>query len=230
MKRGVVYIAFGDKFINEILRSAKSVKKHNPNLHITAFVDKEVKSEYIDETKIINATHLRPKVDYLSSTPYEQTLFLDTDTLIVRNIEDMFDLLEAFDFAGTHDLARKRKKYSKIIPEYASIPYSFSEINTGVLVFKKNEPVLALFERWKKYFYRHRKDCPWDQPSVRVSLWKSIQKGLQFSTFPVEYNIRSKANREKQNKLHHEFGDEHLAPRIYHMHTDKFRKEDFMEY
>jgi hypothetical protein len=35
---------------------------------------------------------------------------------------------------------------------------------------------------------------------------------------PFEYNIRSKANREKQDRFKHEFGEQHMAPRIYHMH------------
>ena len=246
MNRGVLYIAFGDNFLKEMLFSAESVKKHNPNLHITAFADKKVESEFVDECRVIKVKHLRPKIDYIAETPYEQTLFLDTDTVVDYNIEDMFDLLSNFDFAGTHDLARKRKKYSAVMREYREIPYAFSEINTGVLVFQKNEKVLNLFETWKSTFYKYHNYCPWDQASFRISLWESIQDGLQFCTFPVEYNIRSKANREKQRRFHHEFGEDHLAPRIYHMHADninqgkynvnsleevlQYCKENFMEY
>ena len=247
MEKGVIYIAFGKNFIKEMLISAESVKKHNPGLHITAFIDSPVKSEFIDSVKIIQARHLRPKIDYIDQTPYEQTLFLDTDTIIDRNIEDMFDLLDNFDMAGTHDLARKRKKYSTVIPEYGKIPYAFSEINTGVLVFNRSEKILNLFRMWRENFYRYYHHCPWDQASFRFSLWQSIQEGLKFYVFPVEYNIRSKANREKQRRFHHEFGEEHLAPRIYHMHADtrinqgtyevetleealKICKQNFMEY
>jgi hypothetical protein len=114
-------------------------------------------------------------------------------------------------------------------------------------VFKKNEKVLKLFKNWREYFYHYYRYCPWDQASFRISLWKAIQEGLQFYVFPVEYNIRSKANREKQRTFHHEFGEEHLAPRIYHMHADtrinkgtyevesleealQHCKENFMEY
>ena len=247
MNKGVLYIAFGEHFVKEMLFSAESVKKHNPDLHVTAFIDRQIESEYVDEVKIIKVAHLRPKIDYIALTPYEQTLFLDTDTVIDRNIEDMFELLDNVDFAGTHDLARKRKKYSNVMPEYKNIPYAFSEINTGVLVFKRNEKVLSLFKDWREYFYHYYQYCPWDQASFRISLWKAIQEGLQFYVFPVEYNIRSKANREKQRILHHEFGEEHLAPRIYHMHADtrinkgtyevqsleealRICKENFMEY
>ena len=45
MSRGVLYIAFGDNFVKEMLLSAESVKKHNPDLHITAFIDKQVESD-----------------------------------------------------------------------------------------------------------------------------------------------------------------------------------------
>ena len=220
MKRGVLYIAFGENFLKEMLISAESVKKHNPDLHITAFVDKPVDSEYVDKCVLIRAKHLRPKIDYIIMSPYEKTLFLDTDTIIDYNIEDMYDLLDNFDLAATHDLARKRKKYSEVIPEYGDIPYSFSEVNTGVMVFNKSDKVTTLFKKWRENFYKYYQHCPWDQPSFRISLWEAIQNGLQFYVFPVEYNIRSKANREKQRKFHHTFGEEHLTPRIYHMHAD----------
>ena len=88
------------------------------------------------------------------------------------------------------------------------------------MVFKNNQKVMSLFQAWKDNFYKYFNYCPWDQPSFRISLWQSIQDGLSFYIFPVEYNIRSKANREKNRRLHNEFGDEHLTPRIYHMHAD----------
>jgi len=244
MKRGILYIAFGNNFLKELTLSAESVKKHCPDLHITVFSDKNVDSPYIDDNRIIKVSHLRPKIDYIHETPYEETLFLDTDVVVDYNIEDMFEILERFDIGAIHDLARKRKKYSAVMPEYAKIPYCFSEVNTGVMVFKKNEEVLELFELWKKYFYKYYSFAPWDQPSFRISLWES---DAELYVFPVEYNIRSKANREKQRRFHHEFGEEHLKARIYHMHADtrinqgtyevssleealEFCKKNFMEY
>ena len=220
MNRGVLYIAFGENFIKEMLISAESVKKHNPDLHITAFIDNPIQSEYLDNVMQIVAKHLRPKIDYIAMTPYDETLFLDTDTIIDRDISDMFEILETVDYAAAHDLARKRKRYSDVIPEYGSIPYSFSEVNTGVMAFKKNNLVMKLFKMWRENFYKYYNYCPWDQPSFRISLWQSIKDGLQFYVFPVEYNIRSKANREKNRRLHDQFGEEHLSPRIYHMHAD----------
>ena len=78
-----------------------------------------------------------------------------------------------------------------------------------------------MFNLWKKTYYKYRDKMEWDQPSFRVSLWETIkQKDLKLYVLPPEYNIRSKANREKNKRYHDKFGDEHLTPRIYHMHVD----------
>jgi len=241
--RGVLYIAFGKNFIKEMLFSAESVKKHNPDMHITVFTDRPIDSELIDEWKLIEVRHIRAKVDYVHLSPYEQTIFLDTDTIIDRDISEMFGILDKYDFAICHDLARKRENVSRIIPEYRDIPYAFSEVNPGVMVFNKSQPVQDFFKLWREYFYKYFNGWPYEQPTFRVALWKS---NLNFYILPVEYNIRSKSNRKKQHKFHHQFGEEHLAPRIYHMHADNINqgkydvtsleqvlkccKENFMEY
>ena len=141
MKRGVFYIAFGDNFLKELALSAESVKTHCPDLHITVFSDKKINCPFIDNNEIIEVSHLRPKVDYIKMTPYEETIFLDTDTIIDYNITEMYEILDKYDFAICHDLARKRKNVSNLIPEYRKIPYSFSEVNPGVMVFKKSDGI-----------------------------------------------------------------------------------------
>ena len=79
------------------------------------------------------------QVDYITETPFQKTLYLDSDTVIVRDISDMFDVLDRFDVAVTNDYARKRKKYSSVIPEYEAIPYSFSEVNGGIMAYNSSK-------------------------------------------------------------------------------------------
>jgi hypothetical protein len=215
MSKGVLYICHGKEYINEGLISAESVKKFCPDLHITFFCDMEFESEFVDNITIISPTCQRSKVDYIYDSPYDETLFLDTDVIIDYPIYDIFDILNRFELGICHDLARKRLKYSRVIPEYSGIPYSFSEVNTGIIIFKKCPHTEELFSFWKKYHKKYLNHCPWDQPSFRVSLWKS---NVRFCIMPIEYNIRSISNRQKQDRCHHEFGSEHLTPRIYHMH------------
>jgi hypothetical protein len=217
MTKGVLYIAFGECFMKELTFSAESLKKYNPELHVTVFTDKPFECKFVDSVEIMEVRHLRPKIDYIKFTPYDQTIFLDTDTIINHSLDDLFGILEKYDMALVHDLARKRKKFKDTIPEYGAIPYSFSEINTGVIAFKKNEKVIKLFEAWRENFYKYYQVVPWDQPSFRISVWNS---DVTMYVLPPEYNVRSVANREKQDRFHHEFGEEHLKARIYHMHAD----------
>jgi len=243
MNKGVLYIAFGDNFLKEMLYSAESVKRNSPDMHITVFSDREVDSDFIDDCRLIEVKHIRAKVDYIQYSPYDQTIFLDTDTVVDHDISEMFGILEKYDFAICHDLARKRENVSKLIPEYAEIPYAFSEINPGVMVFNMNERVSKFFSGWRELFYKHFDKWPYEQPTFRTALWQS---DVSLYILPPEYNIRSRTNREKQRKFHHEYGEDHLKPRIYHMHADNinqnkydvesvddaldFCKNNFMEY
>ena len=217
MDRGVLYIAFNENFLKEALISAESVKKHCPDMNITIYSDIEVSSKYVDNYAKISPKHIRSKVDFIHTTPYEKTIFLDSDTIIDHDISEMFDILEKYDMAICHDLARKRKYVSEQIPEYSKIPYVFSEVNPGVVVFKKNERVMKFFEDWRKLFYKYFSRNPYEQPTFRTALWHS---DVKLYIMPVEFNIRSKANRQKQVKNKYRFGEEHLKPRIYHMHAD----------
>ena len=225
--RGVLYIVFGEKYINEAILSASTVKKHNPDMHITFMCDEEVNSDFVDESKVMKVSHIRPKVDYIHLSPYKETVLLDSDTIVVSDISDMFDILARYDLAICHDLARKRENVSRLIPPYKKIPYSFPEVNPGVFVFKKSQATDSFFEMWRNYFYTYQHLWPYEQPTFRVSLWES---GLNFYILPPEYNLRSQQNREKQTKFHHEFGEEHLKQRVYHMHHGKTTAEDALNH
>jgi hypothetical protein len=223
MKTGFIYIAHGETFINELKVSAESLKKFCPNIPITLFSDMKPDCSFIDKTIIIEPKSIRTKVYYINRSPYERTCFLDTDVVLNHDISDIFSILDKFEMAGVHDLARKREKYDQVMPKYAKIPYSFPEINTGVLSFKKCDNVDKLFTLWAKYHKQYYDVCPYDQPSFRISLWKS---NTSFCALPIEYNVRSKQNRKKQDTFHHEFGDDHLKTRIFHMHHGKTSFDD----
>ena len=220
-ERGFLYIAFGEAFTKEALMSIKSLKRHNKE-PVALFTDREQDETFdglVDVYAKIEPKHIRAKVDFVGSSPFVNTVYLDSDTVVVRNISDMFDILGRFDVALTNDYARKRTKYSDIIPEYAEIPYSFSEVNGGIMAYNSSLATQTFLSMWKEYFYKYYKETNgWDQVSLRISLWRS---NVRIHHFPFEYNIRSKDNRDKQDRFKHEFGEQHLAPRIYHMHYDR---------
>lgn len=220
IEKGFLYIAFGEAFTKEALMSIKSLKRYNSE-PVALFTDREHNAEFeglVDLYAKINPQHIRAKVDFISQSPFEKTVYLDSDTVIVRNISDMFDVLDRFDVAVTNDYARKRTKYAKIVPEYEEIPYSFSEVNGGIMAYNSSLSTNTFLSMWKEYFYKYFKETNgWDQVSLRVALWRS---NVRIHHFPFEYNIRSKGNREKQDRFKHEFGEQHMAPRVYHLHYE----------
>ncbi len=238
-KHGYLYIYHGKRYENEAQISVESLRKYDKSAHVTAFTNVKPKDGIFDKYKIIKPTSIRSKVSYIDESPYAKTIFLDTDTIFCRDVKDIFDMLYHYDFCLAHDLARKRKKYSDLIKQYKEIPYAFSEVNTGVIGFSNTEKVKECFKRWKvnysSYYKRFKgvfngtflKSVPYDQPSFRVSLWET--KALLY-ILPVEYNVRSKQNREKQNIFKNDMGEEHLAERILHMHHDKDNLEDALKY
>ena len=222
-EKGYLYIAYGEAFTKEALMSIESLRRFT-SLPIAVYTDQkeivEAKQEELQITLIgeIVANHLRAKVDYMDQSPFLKTVFLDTDTVIVRNCDDMFELLERFDVSIVNDYARKRKKYSVTVPEYGEIPYAFSEANSGVIAFNSSTRTQTFLKMWKEYFYKYfRETNGWDQISFRISLWKS---NVRIHHMPFEYNVRSSENREKQRRYKHEFGEDHMESRIIHIHYD----------
>ena len=183
---GVVYIATGEKYVRAAVNSAASVKKHCKNLKIHLFTDLENFShDCIDGITHIEQPHRRSKVDYLIKTPFERTLYLDSDTRIVDNIAEVFKLLDNFDIALAHAHARNHPATKE--QWHTHIPYSFPQLNGGVILFKMNAKVESLLKQWREAY--HTAGFKKDQVTLRELVWNS---DLRLTILPPEYNIRYK--------------------------------------
>jgi hypothetical protein len=224
MSCGYIYIASnhvgGEQKINylqEAVNSARSLRKVDTQAHITLYTNQKIN----DFTKIFNKIEivemsLRCKQEILSLSPYDKTIYIDTDTYINHSIVDLFEMLDNYEILGVHDYARKR---IFDMEEYMRIPYAFSEINGGIIAFRKCERWKLLIELWNKYYQKYIKITIWDQPSFRIALWESQ---IKLYCLPVEYNRRGLHTKEKCINLRikgdSRFGTDHLKTRIYHYH------------
>jgi hypothetical protein len=217
-ENGFLYIVTGDGYAKECLFSIKSLKECNSE-KICVFSEERYRDMFeleCDYFFSINSKLQRPKVEYISQSPFKNTVYLDSDTFINENISDLFQLLNKYDFGGVFCNSRKRENYSKLISKYSDIPYSFSEVNTGVMVFNNSNEVKDLFRKWHEYYYIYLpKTNGWDQPSFRVALWESEVK---LCHLPPEYNVRSKSVYKKVLDNKNTLGRLHMKPRIYHAH------------
>lgn len=230
-RRGVIYCATGDIYIERATISAQSLKKHSPGLKCCIFTDGIADSIFWDKVIPINKSdtefnqYMLDKLIVLNSTPYQNTLYLDSDTYIMDDISEMFQILDRFDMALCHGHDRQKRyliqngkipikgKYIKAINE--GIPYSFAPLQGGLILYRSNERVhnfmQSLFELYKKKgFYD-------DQVSLRELLWKS---DLRFYILPPEYNF----NAIEILKYWKRFGFRHAKPKIFHYTQNKQNK------
>ena len=185
MNIGIVYVATGKKYIEEASISAFSAKQWMPDLPITVFTDQQDVPDCFDNVVPITSTGdgFKDKVVFMAQSPYERTLFLDTDTYLCNSVYELFELLDHFDIAMAHDhLVRQ-------ICDIKEVPTSFPEFNSGVIAFKKAQNILDTFNKWAE-IYDEEKNVQTiiryhDQPSLRKSIYLS---DLRIATLTPEYN------------------------------------------
>jgi hypothetical protein len=182
---GVLYIAAGEAYARAAIDSARSVKACLPGLPIDICTDSPdvLAAGVFDRVEIIDSPHRRSKVDYLVRTRFERTLYLDTDTRVVDDVSDLFQLLDRFDIALAH--AHARNKRTHVEQWQLSLPPSFPQLNGGVILYKRSERTLDFFRDWSNAY--HEAGFSKDQTTLRELIWSS---DLRLYILPPEYNIR----------------------------------------
>jgi|694.fasta_scaffold04389_15 hypothetical protein len=183
MKKGILYVATGERFLKEACRSAVRVKELMPSVPIALASDLQGPKELFDHHLPI----MEPKYDFsdkigpLLSTPFERTVFLDTDTWLCEQVPEMFAILDRYDVAMAHAPMR----YTAA----SEAPSTFPECNSGVIAFNMNNRTRGLFDLWQKLYQERLKNngVVEDQPSLRDALWQS---DISFAALPPEYNFR----------------------------------------
>lgn len=181
---GVVYIVSGEKYTQQALLSARSVKQYSPQLKVHLFTDQTgLADPCADSQGHIEHPHVRSKVDYLHQSPFDRTLYLDADTRIVSDITSVFDLLDRFDLAIAH--AHQRNHFATQQIWRVAIPDSFPQMNGGVLLYNNKPATLQLLRDWQNAY--HASSFAKDQVTLRELIWSS---DLRITILPPEYNIR----------------------------------------
>ena len=217
MSRGIIYCIDGenentvgdgveDFFLKETLISAESVKRNNPSLPITVFANvhqKELTDSGFFENvlpcpkekgdrKFIN------KIASCLESPYEETLFLDGDTYVLVDLQNiytkgydkhsdtgnLFHILRNYDMSFCLESLGCAKAMS-----HPTVPDTFSRFNTGVLMWKRNDKTLKFFNDWLTSYRDSTSFEPSknDQWQFRLSLWNS---DIRFCTLDHAYNQR----------------------------------------
>ena len=150
MNRGVIYCAIGQKYLDEAIYSASSLKKFNPYLSITIFVSLNQK---ITSNIFFNIIYCpiayhpwKQKVWCMLNTPYLETLYLDSDTEILGDLESAFS--DLFDSDILIACVRNWVNGKLISFEKPSKCGNYKRLNTGVIYYRSNLIVLDFLNKW----------------------------------------------------------------------------------
>lgn len=192
-KYGVLYVALGPAYAIMALVSINSLRIYS-DVPISIIIDKStadtVKLPQLDDIIIIEDSIednrlIKSKIfDY---SPYENTLYIDCDTIIRANIIDCFDYLEYFDIA----IKQRQIAYSAVgkgalkIFDGNQIVANQPHWNSGVIVFRKNAKTKKMFARWS--YLQKNLNYEFDQPALAQAV---IQSDLRVVSLEDKWNYQ----------------------------------------
>lgn len=177
MNRGVLYIVWGNKAEQALNRSIASVKRHHPELSI--------------HVHRLDQGSLKSKVVMGSLSPFDTTLYLDADTVVLGDLNAGFKKAEWFGLACCICEAPWMRRYGH---EHGDM----IEYNTGVIFWHKEKakPVMDLWpteaegpskSSWTTFDNVVRGLAFDDQAGFARAVDKS---GINPFVLPVNYNYR----------------------------------------
>jgi hypothetical protein len=192
MTTGAIYILTQDaRYVPLALGSLATVKRAMPDLPVTFLSQFPVSSPLIDRVIPVVPTRdgFYDKTRLMRESPYDRTLFIDADIYAVKPFPEMFDLLDRFDCAATHEEYLDTDWFHRY--PRLDIPASFPEFNTGILLFKRSPQMDEVLKKWEALYadyLRQKPDQPInDQPFFRAAIYES---DVRIATLPREYNCK----------------------------------------
>lgn len=203
--RGVIYCATNQIiFLEASLISAIVFRHLNPEILVTIVCDD---STYQDlDLEHLGITLLQAPIDsdpntaansFISRnlktrlakiTPYQETLYIDSDMLPLKPIDPIWAYLSGADFAMAVDRLPTIAQCDHIAPverDYTMelLPGDTIQFNSGLMLWRNNTETQTLFEQWQQEWQCFQKH---DQLAMVRAL---ATTQLQVAQLPVNYNI-----------------------------------------
>jgi hypothetical protein len=191
---GILYVATGAACRAEAALSARSGKAAWPQIPIAIKTDGPLDRSCFDQIDLVSdAADNIAKVRHMAETPFERTLFLDSDTYCLHPMPELFGILDRFDLAAAHEAGRFATRWegnTEVFIRAPDLPECFPEYNSGVIAFRREPQIFEMFARWSALIEEARQGPiphTQDQPSLRRAIYES---GLRVAALPPEYNFR----------------------------------------
>lgn len=190
-----MYSSSGESNVAAALASARSSLRRNPVPHVL-FASPPPESVSEEAGLSIEAFEAsdNPYADKIANmrrSPFQRTIFLDSDTYVIREIAHVFELLDRYELAAA------------LAPGYRGlgdpeVPTAFCEFNTGLVAWRASRRTAAFMACWQQTYIAWQREPPFrragesrgkaDQPAFRRCAW---EHQMRIVVLPSEYNYRT---------------------------------------
>jgi hypothetical protein len=189
-----VTCATGPKFLAEARTAVLQVRRVYPQMPVCVFTDDPEAAKILDRVDVQMIQHPRynnsDKFHALKNSPFDRTLYLDTDVHVRGGLETLFDLLARFDVAACYDTNRFQYPAYELAFGSAAEP----QLNGGVLALadaprfaRAWEDEYDQFVDWLDANVADDSRLYWDQVALRAAV---LRHGFRLHILPPEYNMR----------------------------------------
>ncbi|MFP3043053.1 glycosyltransferase [Treponema primitia] len=189
IRKGLITIAIGKKYAIQAKYLAYSCMLHTPHTIRAVITDRPaLLTGYFDILIPYNPEYGDPfaaKTMLHRYTPFEKTLYLDADSLVMTGIDSYWEALETRSFAYTGELVKEGEWYFDIKKVMAklSLPW-IPKFNSGMLLFDSSEKSKVIFDTANDYMENHgelevsffREKMLPDEPYLAIALAKQGEK------------------------------------------------------
>ncbi|HEX9461002.1 MAG TPA: hypothetical protein VGB82_00260 [Alphaproteobacteria bacterium] len=201
-ERGVLYMVWGDKVGPYLERSMASVRQWHPDLPIHV--------ERFDAAgDPIQALHRKSRM--LEVSPFEQTLFLDADTVVLGKLDFGFERARRFKVACSINECPWARRYGD-----PALHADMIEYNTGVLFFTRE--ARPLFDAWAACAAELDSSIEWEEngrinrmpANDQAGFAKAVEDtGTSPFVLPLNWNYRPWFHRAFFGpiRIWHDYGD-----------------------
>jgi len=200
MSKGIIYVVNGPRsYLGELRTSVLSLRKHEPDMPVTVFSAHEVSRSLPVDWVPYGPEELHPlqqKVCVLAQSPYDETLFLDTDTTVLGEISAIFDVLRTDNFGAAPETSADHSvRPPKLLDLHGTIKDQF---NTGVLCFDQSAETHLMLDRWRSAVMQQDISDMWPGHNCDQTYFNRLKAagvmedcGTSFAVLPnVIYNVR----------------------------------------
>ncbi len=186
---GIVFVATGARFIEEAAANARAARPHLGGRPIAIVTDDvaAARSAGCFDRQLPHPDprrSYRDKIPALLDPPFERTLYLDADARPISRMDGLFRLLGPHQFAAAHAPVRLPAGWAD-----GEVPETFPELNSGVLLLRREAICRRLMERWLARYDEVGQG--WDQATLRSAVWSMLAEGLSLGVLPPEANLRT---------------------------------------